>query len=63
MSTAIPTLRINFIYSPIELITLFGRSGLVPTNPGTTREDPANTPSAADTRPSLPAPVASKIDS
>ena len=45
----------------IELLALFGRSGLVPTSPGTVREDAATMPSAADVPQSLSVPLSYEI--
>ena len=48
---------VDLIDHHIELLALFSRSGLAPTNPDTIRQDPVNTPSTADVRQSLPAVV------
>ena len=55
------TTALIFMADPIDylvgLLALFSRSGLVPTTPATTREQPVNTPPAAGVQQSPPAPV------
>lgn len=47
----------------IELLTLFRRSGLVPTNPVTIRVDPASPPPAADLQQDPPVLVPYEVES